>query len=574
MGMMRQEQGDRLRSLDWRAFVVTASVFALNGCSGGTSPAAMVAAGVAAVTPTPVVVTVSGDAVRLAKQASFGPTLTLATHIATVGAGAWVDEQLAATGSSYADLATRAVARNYCSTVAVAAQDTCRRDYFSNLPVALEFYAHAATGSDQLRQRVAFALSQLLVTSDVEVHSTAGLAAYNQMLLDNAFGNYRTLLRAVTLNPYMGDYLDMVDSQKAAPNENYARELMQLFTMGVSRLNPDGTPVTDSGGNVQPNYTPADVHDIARALTGWTYARFAGFAANDYNNVDYSKPMVPNTERFDATAKTFLGTTVAAGATPDASIDGVVDAVFNHPSTPPFVAKFLIQQLVTSNPSPAYVARISAVFVNDGAGVRGNLKAVIRALLTDAEARGDAKTGTGDGKLKEPVLLALSLARLMALATDGYAFTVRDAALGETPFRAPSVFNFYPPDYPLPLGGGLLSPPTKLQTVATILARHNLAYDWTLAATIPAEWAVQSTITGATGTTPDWTEWEAISDPAALADRVDLLMLNKTMTAAQRTALLAAINAVTDPVAATQARKRAQTAVYVVASSPQFQVDR
>jgi hypothetical protein len=284
--------------------------------------------------------------------------------------------------------------------------------------------------------------------------------------------------------------------------------------------------------------------------------------------------MVENTATYDTTAKTFLGVTIPAAASPAASIDAVVDAVFNHASCPPFIAKYLIQQLVVSNPSPAYVGRVAAVFANSGANVRGDLKAVVRAILTDAEARGDAKTGPSDGKLKEPVLFSLSLARLIGLTTDGFAFTTRDAALGQSPFRAPSVFNFYPPDFPLPLGGSLVSPPTKLMTVATIVARHNLAYDWTVTGDTRGEYAVQTTIAGATGSTPDWSAWEAITDPGALADRVDTLMLNRTMTAAQRAALLAAIGAVTNADPVIQARKRAQVALYVVATSPQFQVDR
>lgn len=554
-----------------KAHAAAAALLALAACSGGGGSTSTPSP-TPTPTSTPVPIVTTGDIVRLSKQASFGPTLTLTTHIATVGTTAWIDEQLAATGSSYADLTTRAVAKNFCTLMASAMQSVCNRDYMSSFPVAYEFYAHAATGTDQLRQRVAFALSQIIVTSDLEVHSTAGTATINQLFLDNAFGNYRTLLRAVTLNPYMGAYLNLADSAKAAPNENYARELMQLFSTGVDQLNADGSVKTDGTGAPLTNYTAADVHDIARALTGWTYARLPGAAANDGNALDYSAPMVPIAANYDTGVKTFLGTTVAAGATQTASLDAVADAVFNNASTAPYVSKFLIQQLVMSNPSPAYIARISAVFANDGAGVRGNLRAVIRAILLDADARGDAKTGLSDGKLKEPVLYMMSLARLMAVATDGYAFATRDAGMAQAPFRAPSVFNFYPPDYPLPLGGGLLSPATKLMTASTILARHNFAYDWNF--TTPSEWAVQATITGATGTTPNWTEWEAITDVNAIADRIDLLMLNKTMTATQRTALLAAVNAVTNADPAMQARKRAQTALYIVASSPLFQVDR
>jgi len=554
----------------YRAATLLAVTTTLAACSGGGSSPTVTPS---ATTPAPVVVVTSGDAVRLGKQATFGPTLALSDRIAAVGTAAWLDEQFAASSSSYADLAVRAVPLNYC-TAMVPAVSTCTRDYFSSTPVAMEFYAHAVGNSDQLRQRVAFALSQIIVASDFEVHTTAGLAGFDQLLLDNAFGNYRTILRAVTLNPYMGDFLDMVDSLKAAPNENYARELMQLFSMGVNQLNADGSLKTDAAGAPIPNYTAADVHDIARALTGWTYARLAGAAANDRNQLDYSKPMVANAAQFDGSAKTFLGTTVPAGATQDANIDAVIDAAFNNASTAPYVAKFLIQQLVVSNPSAAYVGRVSAVFANNGAGVRGDLKAVIRAILTDADARGIAKTGGSDGKLKEPVLFTLSLARLLGAKSDGYAFVTRDAGTGQAPFRSPSVFNFYPPDYPLPLGGGLVSPPTKLMTTATILARHNIAYDWTIGGDSRTEFAPLASITGATGTQLDLAPWEALTDPAKLVDTIDLVMLNNTMTSQQRTALLAAINAVTDPVPATQAHKRAQTALYIVAASPQFQVDR
>jgi uncharacterized protein (DUF1800 family) len=551
-------------------------VLLLTACGGGGSSggsASTTTTSVAAAAPI-----TSADAVRLAKQASFGPTSTLAAHIVALGsAGAWLDEQMATSGSTYADLSTRAVPTNYCTLMATTAQGVCNRDYLSSTPVAMEFYSHAVQGGDQLRQRVAFALSQLIVTSDVEVHSTAGLATFNQILLDNAFGNYHDILKAVTLNAYMGDYLDMANSSKAAPNENYARELMQLFSMGVNTLNADGSLKTDSSGAVVPTYTADDVHNIARALTGWTYTRLNGAALTDNTNLDYSQPLIKNAALYDATAKTFLGVTVPANATQDASLQAVVDAVFNNASTAPYVSKFLIEQLVTSNPSAAYVGRISAVFANDGTGVRGNLKAVVRAILTDAEARGDSKSGASDGKVKEPVLFSTSIARLIGDATDGYAFTTRDAAMGQQPFRAPSVFNFYPPDYPLPLGGGLLSPPFKLLTAATMVARHNLAYDWTVNgdAANRSEYVAQSTIAGATGTAPDWSAWQAFgADEASMVNSINLLMLNNTMTAAQQTAILAAVNAVTNSDPTTQARKRAQTALYIVASSPQFQVDR
>ncbi len=516
------------------------------------------------------------DAVRLAKQASFGPNQALVDHIIAVNINAWLEEQFAATGSTYSDLATRVAARNYCNLMTGTAATICNRDYMSSTPLAMRFYSDAMQQPDQLRQRVAFALSQILVASDVEVHSTAGQAAMNQIFLDNAFGNYREILKAVTLSGYMGDYLDMANSSKSAPNENYARELMQLFSMGINKLNADGTEQLNATGATIPTYTAADVKDVARALTGWTYARIGTAPLSDSNNLDYSKPMIANAAIYDTGAKSFLGTTVAAGASQDVSLNSVVDTVFSDASTPPYISQQLIQQLVTSNPTPAYVARVTAVFINNGSGTRGDLKSVIRAILTDPEARGDSKVIASYGKVKEPVLLSTAIGRLAGFKSDGYAFTTRDVAMGQAPFRAPSVFNFYPPDYPLPQGGGLISPPSKLMTTSTILARHNLVYDWTFSgdATSRGEYAPQATIADATGTIPDWTSWEALTDPNAIIDRIDILMLNNTMAPAQRTALLAAMTPITNADPAIQARKRAQTALYIVGTSPMFQIDR
>lgn len=215
------------------------------------------------------------------------------------------------------------------------------------------------------------------------------------------------------------------------------------------------------------------------------------------------------------------------------------------------------------------------MFADNGAGVRGDLKAVVKAILTDAEARGEVKTGPADGKVREPVLLATGLARMIGAVSDGYAFTTRDAGMGQAPFRSPSVFNFYPPDYPLPQGGGLFSPPSKLISTASVLARHNFVYDWTVAADGRGEFTAQAQITGSTGTQLDWSTWEAFgTDVDAMIDRVNLLALNGSMTAAQRAAMKSAVAAVTNANAALQARKRAQSALYIAASSPLFQVAR
>ena len=551
-----------------------AAAFLLAACGGGGGGSTGSGATVTPAAATAPIKIQMADAGRLAKQATFGATPALLAHITDVDTGAWLDEQFAATGSSYADL-EKPVLNNVCSGLTGADLTTCNRDNFSSTPVAMRFYADAVGKDDQLRQRVALALSELVVASQATTSSTAGLATFEQIFLDNAFGNYRDILKAATLSPFMGNFLNMADSNKSAPSENYARELMQLFSLGPNALNMDGTPQKDASGATIANYTSADVHDVARALTGWTYARQNGAAITDSNSIDYTQPMIQVAARYDATAKSFLGTTVAANATQDASVNAVVDAVFNHASTAPYVSRYLIQQLVTSNPSAAYVGRVSAVFANNGSGVRGDLKAVIRAILTDGEARGQSKTGQSDGKVKEPILLMTGLARAIGMSTDGYAFTTRDTGMGQQPFRAPSVFNFYPPDYPLGNGSTLVSPASKLLSTGTAAARHNFIYDWTVSSDVRSEFNVQSTIGGATGTTLDWSGWTAFgTDTDGMIDRLDAILINKTMTVGQRTALKAAMSAITNADPVVQAKRRAQTGLYIVASSPQFQVDR
>jgi uncharacterized protein (DUF1800 family) len=514
------------------------------------------------------------EAGRLAKQATFGPTPELISAMVSYKTvDNWLDSQFAAPASTYADLAAKPVLANVCSTLTGQDATNCNRDNFTATPMQMRFYANAISGQDQLRQRVAFALSQIVVASEIDVHQTAGLATFNQILLSNAFGNYRDILKQVTLNAYMGDYLDMADSNKTQPNENYARELMQLFAIGTVMLNPDGTPQTDNTGAAIATYSNNDVKEVARALSGWTYARLNNAAITDNNARDWSKPMIMVPARFDTAAKTFLGKTVPATATQQANVDAVVDTMFYHPNIGPYICKRLIQQLTVANPTPAYVERVAAVFADNGAAARGDMKAVIRAIYTDSEARVVSQL---PGKVKEPVLLATSMARAIGFTSDGYAFTTRDAALGQAPFRAPSVFNFYPYEYPLPQGDGLVSPVTKLMTTSTMIARHNFLYDWTIGGDATrTEYKAQTVIAGSTGSVPNWASWEANgADDGKTIDRINQVMLNGTMTSAQRQALVTAMAAIKSTDTALQARRRAQTALYIVATSPYFQVDR
>jgi uncharacterized protein (DUF1800 family) len=547
-------------------------LLALAGCDGGGGGSSSSGGGgvvsAPSPTPTPVVFT-DGDAVRLAKQASFGATPELVSRIKSVGATAWVDEQLAASTSSYADLAVE-VRRDFC----VSTDTVCNRAHFSRTPVAMRFYANAIAGSDQLRQRVAFALGQMVVASEQEVNSTAGIAAFNQIFLANAFGNYRDILQQVTMSGYMGDYLDMADSNKSGPSENYARELLQLFSMGPDALNMDGSLKRDSAGAAIPNYTTDDIKGVAKALTGWTYARVGGAAITDGNARDYSAPMIQVAARYDTTQKSFLGANVGAGATQDASVAAVVDAAFNNASTAPFVARHMIVHLVTANPSPAYIGRVAAVFADNGAGKRGDMKAVVRAILLDSEAR-SAPTSTS-GKLKEPVLLMTALARAIGFSTDGYVFTTRDSTIGQPVFRAPSVFNFYPDDFPLPGSTTLKSPASKLLNTSNVLRWHNFVYDWTVSGDATrSEYALDSGLPMSSLTQPLWASWEAYgTDLDAMVARIDLTLFGNTMSQAQKDALKAAATPITNADANIQARRRAQMMLYVAASSPMFLVDR
>lgn len=511
------------------------------------------------------------EAARFAKQASFGPSIELIDEIVLgKSIATWIDKQFLLSTSTYTDIASKPTPSNSCSALSGTALSNCNRDTLSAVPVQARFYANAVNNNDQLRQRVAFALSQIVVASEIEVHSTAGLAAFQQMLLSNAFGNYRDILRTATLNPYMGDYLDMADSSKAQPNENYARELMQLFSIGTVLLNPDGTPQTDNTGTTIQSYSNTDVKEISRALTGWTYSQLNGAALGSYYTRDYSKPMITYTSRFDDGAKAFLGKMIPAGTAQQANLDAVVDTLFNHPNTAPFVSKRLIQQLTVSNPTPAYVERVAAVFADNGLGVRGDLKAVVRAIYLDDEAR---VVSQAPGKVKEPVLLLTSLARAIGFKTDGYAFVMRDSALGQAVFRAPSVFNYYSYEFPLPNGAGLLSPASKIMTTSTVINRHNLVYDWTIAGdTARSEFAPTLT---SLGTTPQWSTWETNgADDNKTIDRINLVLLNGAMTAVQRQALVSSMATIKYSDPAIQARRRAVNAIYTVASSPLFQVDR
>ena len=273
----------------------------------------------------------------------------------------------------------------------------CARDNYTLFQLQREFFRNAVMAPDQLRQRVAFALSQILVVSGTEINQAYAMQRYQQMLADLAFDNFRNVLTQVTLSPAMGNYLDMANNAKpnaatgVEPNENYAREVMQLFAIGTVELKPDGTPLTDAGGKRVATYDQDEIEGYAHVFTGWTYPTAAGAAPRNGNNPQYfdgadgAALAIPRLRGEGAARRRAAR---RANLTMNADLANAIDSIFMHPNVGPFIGKQLIQKLVTGNPSPAYVARIAAVFNDNGAGVRGDLKAVVRAILLDPEARG------------------------------------------------------------------------------------------------------------------------------------------------------------------------------------------
>ncbi len=521
-------------------------------------------------TPPPAGSALSPDAVRFLEQSTFGPTEALAASLQDGGFSGFVDAQFAASASSLGSYPV--VLQPPAVVCPLSAPSNCYRDNFTAFQPAVQFFHNALVGEDQLRQRVAFALSQIFVVSDGEVNSTYGMADYEQLLSNDAFSNFRQILQDVTLSPAMGRYLNMVNNDKANPtagthpNENYARELLQLFSIGLVKLNADGTVVTDSNGQPLPTYDQSVVDGFAAVFTGWTYPTVPGATQKPHNPTNYRGVMEAVQSNHDVTLKTLLdGATLPAGQSAAQDLEGALDLLFNHPNVGPFIGKQLIQFLVTSNPSAGYVSRVSAAFADNGSGVRGDLKAVVKAILLDSEARGPVQSGTGYGKLREPALLAANLARALEVQSDGVYLRNASSALEQPVYEAGSVFNFYPPNYPLN-GTTLVSPPSTLLDTASVLVRSNFIYALLFDAIAP-----DPTIPGATGTSAPLTSlMTSAGDAGALADRLNALLMHGTMSSGMRQAVLDAVNAV----AASDPLDRVRAAVYVVGTSAQYQVEQ
>ena len=533
--------------------------------------------------PPPAASLSDAEAARFLTQATFGPTDASITALKPQGYRAWLDEQMAMPSMSH-----QAYLDNRLTQLRVTQPTaTLNANHFYE-----SFWAFSATSQAQLRERMKLALSEIFVISMVDPGVDArGAAAYYDMLGANAFGNFRTLLQQVTQHPMMGVYLTHLANQKEDPatgrnpDENYAREVMQLMTIGVNRLNPDGTVMTDGSGAPLPAYTPADISGLARVFTGMSW-----YSPTPSNNTFFGRNRDPDASvrsmifyanYHSTSAKTFLGTTIPGGSTDGAAeLNAALDVIFNHPNVGPFIGRQLIQRLVTSNPSPAYVQRVAAVFNNNGAGVRGDMAAVVRAILLDVEARDMANVNsTTFGKVREPMIRLTNWMRAFGATSvsGGYLITSTsgNTSLGQSALAAPSVFNFYRPGYIPPntrLGSaGLNAPEFQIVDEVTVAGYAN---------------TIQGAIGTGIGTSADVrstyaAEVAVAANTPALVERMNRLLLYGQMSPTLRVRITDSVNGVVIPGGtATQAQidaallNRAKLAIYLTMISPEYLAQR
>ncbi|RZI85813.1 MAG: DUF1800 domain-containing protein [Rubrivivax sp.] len=549
------------------------------------------------------------EAARFLTQATFGPTDESINHLMSVGYSAWLQEQFAAapnqTYRKYWDTRTAALRVSTGNSKVIASTSEFNH----------AFWAKAVKGQDQLRQRVTLALSEIFVVSMQDgcvASNISGTANYMDMLGQRSFGTYRALLEAVTLHPIMGCYLSHLRNQKEdvvtgrVPDENYAREVMQLFSIGLVKLNEDGTPALDAQGRQQDTYTSADVSGLAKVFTGWSFScpdwpsdgcfrwGVKGDDAN-YNPERWSLPMRPYAKYHSTDAKKFLSITIPAQAVADPakSLKEALDGISKHPNVGPFIGKQLIQRLVTSNPSPAYVQRVARAFTYSG----GNLQATVTAILMDTEARDMAKAVTTPtfGKVREPLLRISALLRAYNAQSDTGSYllwSTHDPAngLGQAPVQAPSVFNFFRPGY---------TPPNSFTSAANLVAPEIQLVNETSSAGY-ANFLVTALTYGLGSKGYD--NRGILNDvrfdyqrnaknalfgltktPVALVEDANQRLMYGTMSAALKSEIVAAVTSVyvgstrlpqTTEEAAETARRRVMTALMLTAASPEFQVQK
>ena len=541
------------------------------------------------------------EAARFLLQSQFAVTDTALSEVKGTTFAAYLQQQYAKpigqTGYQWLE------ARGY-------GQNNIRRYFFSTYPADFMIWNQLFTANDSMRKRVALALSEFFVVSLESAEFTwrsHGFGQYWDTLVKNAFGNFRTLLEEITLNPAMGYYLNTKGNEKEndstgrVPDENYAREVMQLFTLGVNKLNLDGTVQTGGGKNLE-SYTQSDVTNLARVFTGYDFdhsdnqylpviqenGQFESYQIN--SRLFTQKPMLLDASLHSALQVNFLGTTIAANTSGKQALKLALDTLFNHPNVGPFFGKQMIQRLVTSNPSAAYVARVAAAFNNNGSGVRGDMKAVWTAILLDDEARGRRSLANNTfGKLREPMLRFVQWGRSFGIKSDANSWKIFDTVpasdkLGQSPLHAPSVFNFFRPGF-VPPGtdiAAMKAPAPEFQLVNETTVggylnfmlfvirfgiycgdpqvpyiAENQSYTVDVAATYVKELAL-------------------VTNPVALVNRLNLILCAGQLSVATQNTIVAALAAT--PVAASsgldQKLDRVCAGVLLIMASPDYLIQK
>lgn len=551
---------EAMPSLSARSSAVASALASslLAACGGGSGNPAPVPP------PPPPPAISRAEASRFLAQASMGATADEIARVQSIGYAAWLDEQFAmAPSTSRWDWLVGAGFDAATNKNTEAGFDACA-------------WRKLLSSPDTLRQRVTLALSEITVAA-IDGLVGAGwraftAAAYLDLLEANAFGNYRTLLQQISTSAPMGEYLTYRGNVKynaktgALPDENYAREVMQLFSIGLLQLNLDGTPAL-VGGKTQETYTLDDITGLARVFTGWDYDLAGGTTATpDFKR----RPMTQVPSRHELGTKTFLGITIPANTDGAASLTLALDGIFAHPNVAPFIGKQLIQRLVCSNPSPAYVTRVAGVFNDDGSGVKGNLKAVLKAILLDTEARDATHLADANfGKLREPILRLTAWARAFKVTSPSDAWAVGNTTdpatrLGQSPLRSPSVFNFFRPGYVPPNTGiasaSLVAPEFQITNESTVVGYLNF---------------MQRLIgSGINDVRADYSALMPLADTGqALLDELNVLLAAGRIGATSMATLRTAIDSMPNGTDSTRLN-RIYAAVLLVMATPEFIVQK
>jgi len=492
-------------------------------------------------------------AARFLEQAGFGPTAASVAEVQSVGFSKWIDAQISLDSSQWSAIPDPSVNAKGNTSLA---------------PAQAAFFVNAVTGKDQLRQRVAFALSQIWVVSGIKLKPPA-IVPYLRLLQSDAFAPYDKIMYDVTLSPAMGHYLDMVNNNKAtpghSPDENYAREILQLFTIGLDKLDIYGRVIKDSttGAGI-PTYDQDTVEGFAAAFTGWTYAPQDGKRSKFPNPANWDAPMVAFESNHDMNPKALLnGAKLPANQTAEMDLKGALNNIFQHPNVAPFISRQLIQRLTSSNPSDAYVGRISNVFNQQP---RGDMAAVVKAILLDPEARqGDNGSENAATKLREPVLWISALLRgLHATVAPANGLTNAAAGLGQTLYYSPSVFNYFAPGYRVSISDTQTynAPEFQLLSEATAASAADLVNTFTYGKVGGVAVDLSPYVAMLGGARP------ASADVLRMVDQLNIDLMGGRMSSTMRQTVALAAAAATTPKAIVQA------AVYLIGSSWNYQVER